>query len=187
MADDSQARGEAQLIEYLVGSVLSSIIKAQGLAASQLVEMVDTIGFEASTPGVARKARTFTFDFYRTGVDPATNQIVRNRITASVPLLTLINLPAISIQEATIDMDLQLVAQEQTTSSSGAKGPLNLYVVPARKQVVRTAQQVVAIDATGTIKLRMVMRQDNALGLDKIQNLLASGAEDRTSGTDQGS
>jgi hypothetical protein len=107
--------------------------------------------------------------------------------TRGATLLTLINLPAIAIQEAMIDMDLQLVAQERTTSSSGAKGPLNLYVVPAREQVVRTAQQAVAIDATGTIKLHIVMRQDNALGLDKIQNLLASGAEDRTSGTDQGS
>lgn len=106
------------------------------LAASQLVDMVDKIGFEPATPGVPRNARTFSFDFFRSKIDLATNHIIRNKITASVPLLTLINLPAISIQEATVDMDLQLVAHEQPTSVPGAdQGPLNLWVVPAKKTV----------------------------------------------------
>ena len=39
MADDPQGRGEAQLIEHLVGSVLTSVVKSQGLAASQLMAM----------------------------------------------------------------------------------------------------------------------------------------------------
>ncbi len=73
MADDTQSRGDAQLIEQFVGSILSSVVKAQGLAASQLMQIVETVGFEPPAPGVERKARTFTFDFYRTEVDPATN------------------------------------------------------------------------------------------------------------------
>jgi len=177
--DDAKTQGDAQLIEHLVGSVLSSIVKAQGLAASQLVEMVDKVGFEPAEAGVPRRARTFTFDFVRSEVDSATNQIVRNKVTASVPLLTLINLPAITIQEATIDMDLQLVAHQQTKTASGDEGPLALYVVPAKKQVVRTTDQAMAIDSAGTIKLHVVMRQESALGLDKIQNLLDSGAEEK--------
>jgi len=178
MADDPQGRGEAKLIEHLVGSVLSSIVKAQGLAASQLVDMVEKVGFEPPAPGVPRKVRTFTFDFFRTEVDPATNQVVRNKITASVPLLTLINLPSISIQEATIDMDLQLVAHEPGAKSAD---PLNLWVVPARKQLVRTPDQALALDAAGTIKLHVVMRQESPLGLDKIQSLLDSGSEESPS------
>jgi hypothetical protein len=62
-----------------VGSVLSSIVKSQGLAASQLVDMVDKIGFEPATPGVPRNARTFSFDFFRSEIDLATNQIIRNK------------------------------------------------------------------------------------------------------------
>jgi len=180
VADDPQGRGEAQLIEHLVGSVLSSVVKAQGLAASQLVDMVDKIGFEPATPGVSRKPRTFSFDFYRTELDPATNQIVRKQITATVPLLTLINLPAISIQEATIDMDLQLVAHEQASDAGTDQGALNLYVVPAKKQVVRTADQALVVDSAGTIKIHVVMRQESALGLDKIQSLLDSGTEEKS-------
>ena len=175
MPDDPQGRGEAKLIEHLVGSVLSSIVKAQGLAASQLVDMVEKVGFEPPAPGLPRKVRTFTFDFFRTEVDPATHQIVRNKVTASVPLLTLINLPSLAIQEATIDMDLQLVAHEPGAKS---EDPLSLWVVPARKQVVRTPDQALALDAAGTIKLHVVMRQESPLGLDKIQSLLDSGSEE---------
>src|SRR5215472_16881340 len=137
MADDTtQSMGEAQLIEHLVGSVLSSIVKAQGLAASQLVDMVDKVGFYAATDNAPRQVRTFSFDFVRSEVDAQSGQIVKCNVTATVPLLTLVNIPAIAIQEATIDMDLQLVSHEE--SKSGGAGQLDLYAVPAKKQVVRS-------------------------------------------------
>jgi hypothetical protein len=180
MADDTtQSMGEAQLIEHLVGSVLSSIVKAQGLAATQLVDMVDKVGFYPpdNSVSVPRQVRTFSFDFVRTEVDAQTGQIVKSNVTATVPLLTLVNIPAIAIQEATIDMDLQLVSHEET-KSGGAPGQLDLYAVPAKKQVVRTADQAMTVDSAGTIKLHIVMRQENALGLDKIQRLLDSGGDE---------
>ena len=34
------------------------------------------------------------------------------------------------------------------------------------------------MDSTGSIKLHVLMRQETAVGLDKIQNLLDTGAED---------
>jgi hypothetical protein len=173
---------EAQLIENIVGSVLSSVVKAQGLAASQLVEMIDKIGFE----GKPLKTRMFEFDFVRSEIDPATNQIVRKRVTASVPLLTLINLPAIAIEEAIIEMDLQLVAHEREAQDgrllkSPDQEPLKLYAVPARKQIVRSPEKALAVDAAGTIKMRLVMRQQTALGLQKVQSLLDSGSEENSS------
>ena len=178
--DPTQTQGEAQLIEHLVGSVLSSIVKAQGLAASQLVDMVEKVGFSPpdANAGVPRQVRTFSFDFVRTEVDPTTNKLVRNNVTATVPLLTLINLPAIAIDEATIDMELQLVSHEESSTAPSGSGKLDLYVVPAKKQVVRTGSQALAVDSAGTIKLHVVMRQEQALGLDKIQRLLDSGGDE---------
>ena len=187
MPDKIEER-EAQLVENIVGSVLSSVVKAQGLAASQLVEMIDTIGFEPETAEPVRsprKPRTFEFDFFRSEVNPATNQIERKRVTASVPLLTLINLPAIAIEEATIEMDLQLVAHERESQEDrivqGAPGQeaLKLYAVPARKQIVRSPERALAVDAAGTIKIRLVMRQQSALGLEKVQSLLDTGSEEK--------
>lgn len=174
---------EAQLIENIVGSVLSSVVKAQGLAASQLMEMINKIGFEEAKP---HKANMFEFDFVRSEIDPATNQIVRKRVTASVPLLTLINLPAIAIEEAIIEMDLQLIAHEREAQVKRVMGslegqqPLKLYAVPARKQIVRSPEKALAVDAAGTIKMRLVMRQQTALGLQKVQSLLDSGSAENS-------
>ncbi len=112
MAAEAESQGEAKLIEHLVGSVLSSIVKAQGLAASQLVEMLEAIGFEPATEEEGRRTRTFSFDSFRTEMDEETNRIVRRRVTARVPLLTLVNLPSITIHEANVQMDLRLVAHQ---------------------------------------------------------------------------
>jgi len=168
-----------------VGSVLSSIVKAQGLAASQLVEMIDKVGFEPAVAGEPRRTRTFAFEFFRTEVDETTNELVRQKVTAHVPLLTLINLPSIAIHEAKVQMDLRLVAHQESGADADPDEaqppvtPLRLYAVPARKQLVRTAQEAFAIDSAGTIKIEMTMRQEPAVGLDKIQSMLESGAEER--------
>ena len=45
-------------------------------------------------------------------MDEETNRIVRRRVTARVPLLTLVNLPSITIHEANVQMDLRLVAHQ---------------------------------------------------------------------------
>ena len=177
--DDPQS--EARLIEHLVGSVLGSIVKAQGLAASQLVEMIELVGFEQrQSADEARKVRTFEFDFFRSEVDETTNQLVRQKVTASVPLLTLINLPSIAIDEAKIEMDLRLVAHEQTGTEedAGKRPPLKLYAVPAKKQIVRSQERALAVDSAGTIKINVTMRQQEPLGLSKVQDLLEGGAEE---------
>ena len=125
----------------------------------------------------------FSFDFVRSEVDVASNQIVQKVVTASVPLLTLINLPAIAIEEATIDMDLQLVAHEETKTADGNPGPLKLFVVPGKKQLLRTSDSALAVDSAGTIKLHVVMRHQNPLGLEKIKALLDSGSHESTAGS----
>lgn len=178
MATDETTHGEARLIEHLIGSVLASVVKAQGLAASQLLDMVEAIGFE----GPERKTRMFDFSFMRSEVDQTQDppRVVQRLVNASVPLLTIINLPSIAIQEAIIDMDLQLVAQE-TTGIEGEKekSPLRLHVIPAKQQVVRTSGQALAIDTAGTIKMHITMRQEPAVGLEKIQSLLGSGVSEK--------
>lgn len=180
MADEDNPLGEARLIEHLVGSVLSSIVKSQGLAASQLVDLIEEIGFEPRVGDEPRKTRTFDFDFYRSEVDDATQEVVRRKVTASVPLLTLVNLPAIAIQEAKVRMDLRLVAHQESQTPGEGSDALKLYAVPAKKQLVRTASEAFAIDSAGTIKIEVTMSQQEPLGLDKVQSLLDSGNEELT-------
>lgn len=180
MTDAAKPPDEAKPIEHLVGSVLTSIVKAQGLAASQLVDMIDEIGFEPAMPGEPRQTRNFSFDFYRDELDETTNRVERRKVSASVPLLTLVNLPTIAIDEAKVRMDLRLVAQRRGEShgTETTSQPLQLYAVPAKKQLVRSANEAFAVDAAGTIKIEVTLRQQAPLGLDKIRNMLEGGASE---------
>ena len=63
MADEKESRGEAHLIEHLVGSVLGSVVKAQGLAATQLIDMVQAKAKGAKVRlEVLRDKKPMTFD-----------------------------------------------------------------------------------------------------------------------------
>lgn len=178
MADELQQRTDARLLEHLVGSVLTSVVKAQGLAASQLIELIDEVGFEPAVPGQPRRARTFSFEFFRNEIDDETEEVVQRRVTATVPLLTLVNLPAIAIEEAKIEMDLRLVAHQGTgDDEADPSTPLKLYAVPAKKQLIRSEQATMAVDAAGTIKMQVTLRQQEPLGLDRVQALLEEGTD----------
>lgn len=178
MADEAEARTDARLIEHLVGSVLTSVVKAQGLAASQLVQLIDEVGFEPEVPGQPRRARTFSFEFLRNEIDDETDTVVQRKVTANVPLLTLINLPSIAIEEAKIQMDLRLVAhQESSEGVEDPNSPLKLYAVPAKKQLVRSEQSTIAVDSAGTIKMQVTLRQQEPLGLERMQSLLEDGTD----------
>ena len=97
MAGEREARTEAKLIDQLVGSILSSVVRAQGLAANQLVDMLETVGFEPPVEGEPRQTRMFEFDFFRNELDEEAQEVVRQRVTARVLLITLLNLPTIAI------------------------------------------------------------------------------------------
>ncbi|MEM9037565.1 MAG: DUF2589 domain-containing protein [Actinomycetota bacterium] len=182
MAGEKDAATSAQPIEALVGSILSSVVKAQGLAGSQLVDMIEQVGFEPALDDedATRRPRMFEFDFFRNEVDEDTQEVVRNRVTARVPLITLINLPTIAIDEATIDMDLRIVSHSET--GDGIDGaPLQLRAVPAQKRLVRTSSEALTVDAAGTVRMRVTMRQRDPIGLDRIESLL-DGAVDEEVG-----
>lgn len=50
--------------------------------------------------------------------------------------------------------------------------------MPAKKQLVRTAKEAFAIDSAGTIKINVTLRQEEAVGLDKLQSLLEGAIEE---------
>jgi len=58
----------AQLIEELIGSTLASIVKTQGMVASQIAEIVETLGFEPAQANQPLRTRTFSFEFERSEI-----------------------------------------------------------------------------------------------------------------------
>ena len=70
-----------------------------------------------------------------------------------------------------------MVAQQEVTPDD-PNTPLKLYAVPAKKQLVRSAKESIAIDSAGTVKVNVTMRQQEPLGLEKIQSLLEDATDE---------
>jgi hypothetical protein len=175
----------AQLIEELLGSTLASIVKTQGMIASQIAQIIETIGFEPTPAGAPLKTRTFSFEFIRSEVSEGSDEIRRKKVTATLPLLSIVNLPSLVIDEANIDLNLRLVAHDPTPIQPATKrlDPGSLAQLPqARKLFVvaeRPSQPVGSNDQrTASMHVTVKLKQQPfPLGLDRLQSLLEDSSD----------
>lgn len=175
--------GTALLVEELLGSTLSSVVKAQGLIATQLADFIERVGFEpAADDESPMRARTFSFEFNRAEVGED-DQVVSRRVTATLPLLSIVNLPALTIETADIDMDLRLVATDPAPDvprplMSTERRPIRLWAIPGRSVPTPPPGQPAGsrTTTTGALKVRVTLRRmDMPLGLERLERLLADG------------
>jgi hypothetical protein len=186
--------GTARLIEDYLGSTLGSLIKAQGMLASQLAEFVERVGFEPGDGDDAPlQARMFSFAFERTEVGED-DELVTRRVTASLPLLSIVSLPALAIDSADIHMDLRIVATEAPpeTPPPGpvppgprppvvlppVRPPLALWTIPVRPPPPPPPGQPPRPDpaTVGSIRVSVTLRRlDLPLGLERVERLLTEG------------
>jgi hypothetical protein len=179
-------------LDQIVGSALASVVKAQGLASSQLANFIESVGFEPPTPGQSPKARTFSFTFNRSELDKSTGAMVQKQITAEVPVLSILSLPSLAIDEASLDFELKIVAHDTGIAASapaagsgksmlaGAAQPAKLFAVPARANMVRASDGSSTVDTTGSIKIHVVARRQDTVGLQRVQSLLDAATGEKT-------
>lgn len=189
MAESIQTH--ALLVEQLLGAALGSVVKAQGLIASQIADLVESVGFEDAPDGGPMVARTFSFTFTR--VTPAvdgSDELLEQDVTVKLPLLSVISLPTIAIDEATVSLDMKIVAYEPPPA--GAKGlgavrdsalrqlpagiaarPVGLYALPARPQrppaSARGTQQPTDAAVHVSVTLRRI---ESPVGMEQIEAML---------------
>lgn len=178
-------------LEDIVGASLASVVKAQGLMATQLAEFIEKVGFELATGSAPLKARTFAFTFSRSELDKDTGAVTQRQVTAEVPLLSILALPSLAVDQATLQFDLTLVAHEAASGSSPSPSPTKgrlgqaelprkLFAVPARKSTITQDDGSKTIDTTATLKVSVVARRFEPLGLQKIQALLDGAIVEKT-------
>lgn len=172
----------ALLVEELLGSTLSSVIKAQGLVSTQLADFIEKVGFEETTNEdgtTALRARTFSFEFERAEVGED-DEVVRRKITASLPLLSIVSLPALTIDSADLDLDLRLVATDP--APSGGPKPLpgqrtaavHLWAIPWKPPP--STGTGTTTSTAGAMKVRVTLRRmDVPMGIERLERLLAEG------------
>ncbi len=112
--------------DYLIGAPLKAAIEAQGLAAKTTIEFIEKVGFIPTDPDQdpffvdetvdadTGKVRNVTFTYTKTdeaGLD--------TNVRLTVPILSIVPIPYLGIDEMTIDFIAKLNDTIQSTTKTG--------------------------------------------------------------------
>jgi hypothetical protein len=117
---------QALPLEYMLSAPLQSAIKGQALAAQTTVDFIEKVGLQEDAAGnLSVRQVEFTYTKQVTNpADPAAEpEIEENKL--SVPMLAIIPVPYIRIDELTVDFEFKVkesitqTAKKETTTSGG--------------------------------------------------------------------
>lgn len=107
MEDKNVTRKSSQVmdLQQLIAGPLIATIEADAMSAQKYLNYVLNVAFESYDPssGKTGKLRMLTFSYMEHDGDMA------HRRTVSIPLLTLVPLPLLHIQEADFDFDIKIL------------------------------------------------------------------------------
>lgn len=92
----------------LIGAPMTAAVEAQALAAQSSIDFIRSVGFESDTDDTAFGAvRQVAFTYSRRNTDTGADQTV----TLNVPLLTIVPIPYLRIDELTIDFTSKITEE----------------------------------------------------------------------------
>ncbi|MGB4657979.1 MAG: DUF2589 domain-containing protein [Mobilitalea sp.] len=114
--------------ESMIGGPLTAVIKAQAQSAQTSVDFIKSVGFNAADATVdPGKPTMVTFSYTKMvekkNPDGTAAPSVAEPFSLSVPILTMLPIPYIRVEEVTIDFNAKInsVVETKTTSSSELK------------------------------------------------------------------
>ncbi len=109
-----------------IGGPMQAAIKAQHDASMSQVNFIKEVGFEGT--GATSKLRYVDFVYKKTVPNPVQGNEtpVQSQVTLSVPLLSMLTIPALRIDEMTIDFNAKLNSVETQNVSSEFQGSASL-------------------------------------------------------------
>lgn len=171
-------------LQQLIAGPLIATIEADSLSAQKYLDYLMRIAFESYNPvtGETGELRMLTFTYNEQDVNGSRRQ------TVHIPILTLVPLPLLQIQEADFDFDIKILdALSQTTeekfSLEEGKGVpttqkdngLKLRVSLAPKQGEQSGTSNVQQSLSANMKIKVKMRQaDVPAGLSNLLHLTAN-------------
>lgn len=102
----STSNSQVMELQQLIAGPLVSTIEADALSTKRYLDILQAIAFEDEVKDgktVGRKLRTLSFSYTETNADGHRQKVV------SIPLLTLVPLPLLQIQEADFDYDINIL------------------------------------------------------------------------------
>lgn len=202
MADNNNSNQPSTLVNDLnsldfsiyIGGPMQAAVSAQNAAAMAVVNFIKQVGFETSTSNdgddedeggggestttatTSEKVRYVTF-FYEKNLEDGTTATYK----LSVPLLTIVPIPSLRIEEMTIDFNAKLnsVETEDVSSSLGASASLGIGFkkvgFKASASYRRTSVSGSKIERSYEMNVHVkVVNDEIPAGLDRILRILES-------------
>ena len=126
-------RGRKNLnFESMIGGPLNAVIRAQAQSAQTSVDFIKSVGFDASKdPDKADKPTMVSFTYEKPITednDDGTTTTKQVPHKLSVPILTMLPIPFIRIEETKIDFNAKInsIQESQTTNSKDLKAALGV-------------------------------------------------------------
>ena len=174
-------------LQQLIAGPLIATIEADSLSAQKYLDYLMRIAFESYNPvtGETGALRMLTFSYMEQDVNGSRKQ------TVHIPILTLVPLPLLQIQEADFDFDIKILdALSQTSEEKfsleegkGVRAPqedngLKLRVSLAPKQGEQSTPSNVQQSLSANMKVKVKMRQaDMPAGLSNLLHLTANNVQ----------
>ena len=115
-------------MEQIIGGPMQALIRSQSLAANATADFIQQVGLTTTTNNGVTKSEARTVDFTYNRVNPpvtnangSVSPATTDSVALSVPLLTIIPVPFIRIQEATIDFECTVSSSTLDTSATSVK------------------------------------------------------------------
>jgi len=106
---------------YVIGSPMTAAVEAQALAAQSSIDFIRRVGFESTddtgTGGSFGNVRSVTFQYEQVNDESTTGT---NTITLTVPLLTIVPIPYLRIDDMTIDFTSKITEEMVSETSSNS-------------------------------------------------------------------
>ena len=127
---------QALPLEYMLGTPLTAVIKAQALAAQTTVSFIEKVGLEEDPATGELSVRTAAFAFSQPVPDPANpGAVIVQDTLLTVPILTLAPIPFIRVSDLNVSFEFKIrdVSSNQSkTEITGKTGFENTTTVEGK-------------------------------------------------------
>lgn len=163
----------------LIGAQISALIDAEAEGAERSAQFIEEVGFERLKDGTYR-LRVVTFEMQRRGDDGDMHTHL-----VQIPLLTLVPIPLLSIEQADLEFDLRVesltnVKPKETTPAENDKKKSNSSFwdsdrserpkVKLKARLARTAKEDTKTAADLSMKVRIV-QSSFPTGIETLLNV----------------
>jgi len=184
--------------QSMIGGPLNAVVKAQAQSAQTSVDFIKSVGFNApdaaENPGKPTMV-TFTYDKPVESKDANGNiTVTPTPFNLTVPILTMLPIPFIRVEETTIDFNAKInsVAESTTSSSSelnaslsvkGGWGPVSAEL-KCSYSTKKTASATSKIERTYSLAIHVRAVQDELpAGTERLLGILENSIQEVKAGS----